>query len=212
MVSTRCGPWDTAWSTACITPRPSWSPRNYWMSCDRISPYDPDHLPSEIELIETFRQRHPKLPQVACFDTAFHRTMPRVAKLLPIPRRYDAQGSRALRFPRFVLCLSDGRTGAPGRPGGHRRPRHPRASGQRRQPGRRARRQEHRHQHGLHSHGGIGDEHPLRRFGPWPGAVPGANRAHDHGTVLRNGQPPLRPARSFGDQLRHAGPARAGSP
>ena len=52
----------------------------------RISPCDPDHLPSEIELIETFRQRHPKLPQVACFDTAFHRTMPRVAKLLPIPR------------------------------------------------------------------------------------------------------------------------------
>ena len=38
----------------------------------RISPYDPDHLPSEIELIGTFRQRHPKLPQVACFDTAFH--------------------------------------------------------------------------------------------------------------------------------------------
>jgi acetate kinase len=58
----------------------------------RISPYDPDHLPSEIELIETFRQRHPKLPQVACFDTAFHRTLPRVAKLLPIPRRYEAKG------------------------------------------------------------------------------------------------------------------------
>ena len=47
----------------------------------RISPYDPDHLPAEIELIEVFRQRHPKLLQVACFDTAFHRTMPRVAKL-----------------------------------------------------------------------------------------------------------------------------------
>ena len=61
----------------------------------RISPCDPDHLPSEIELIEMVRQRHPKLPQVACFDTAFHRTMPRVAKLLPIPRRYDAQGSSA---------------------------------------------------------------------------------------------------------------------
>ncbi len=57
----------------------------------RISPYAPEHLPGEIELIEAFRQRHPKLPQVACFDTAFHRTMPRVAKLLPIPRRFDAQ-------------------------------------------------------------------------------------------------------------------------
>jgi acetate kinase len=63
-----------------------------------ISPYDPDHLPSEIELIEVFRQRHPKLLQVACFDTAFHRTMPRVAKLLPIPRCYDAKGVQRYGF------------------------------------------------------------------------------------------------------------------
>jgi acetate kinase len=58
----------------------------------RIMPYDPDHLPSEIELIETFQKRHPKLPQLACFDTAFHHNMPRVAKLLPIPRRFEAKG------------------------------------------------------------------------------------------------------------------------
>ena len=64
----------------------------------RIAPYDPDHLPREIELIETFRQRHPKLPQVACFDTAFHQTMPRVAKLLPIPRRFDAKGIQRYGF------------------------------------------------------------------------------------------------------------------
>ena len=64
----------------------------------RITPYDPDHLPREIGLIEAFRQRHPKLPQVACFDTAFHRTMPRVAKLLPIPRRYAAKGVERYGF------------------------------------------------------------------------------------------------------------------
>lgn len=64
----------------------------------RIVPYDPEHLPREIELIEAFRQRYPKLPQVACFDTAFHHTMPRVAKLLPIPRRYDAQGVQRYGF------------------------------------------------------------------------------------------------------------------
>ena len=64
----------------------------------RITPYAPDHLPREIELIEAFRKRHPKLPQVACFDTAFHRTMPRVAKLLPIPRRYAAQGVERYGF------------------------------------------------------------------------------------------------------------------
>ena len=64
----------------------------------RIRPYDPDHLPREIELIETFRRRHPELSQVACFDTAFHRSMPRVAKLLPIPRRFDAKGIQRYGF------------------------------------------------------------------------------------------------------------------
>jgi acetate kinase len=64
----------------------------------RITPYDPDHLPLEIELIAAFGQRHPGLPQVACFDTAFHRNMPRVASLLPIPRRYEAVGVRRYGF------------------------------------------------------------------------------------------------------------------
>jgi acetate kinase len=64
----------------------------------RIVPYDPDHLPLEIELVERFAERHPDLPQVACFDTAFHRSMPRVAQLLPIPRRYDAKGVQRYGF------------------------------------------------------------------------------------------------------------------
>ena len=64
----------------------------------RITPYVPDHLPREIELIEALRKRHPKLPQVACFDTAFHRTVPRVARLLPIPRRYAAKGVERYGF------------------------------------------------------------------------------------------------------------------
>jgi len=64
----------------------------------RISPYDTDHLPAEVELIEALRQRYPKLPQVACFDTAFHSTMPRVARILPIPRRFDAIGIQRYGF------------------------------------------------------------------------------------------------------------------
>jgi acetate kinase len=64
----------------------------------RLTPYDPDHLPREIALIEAVARRHPTLPQVACFDTAFHRTMPRVAKLLPIPRRYAAKGVERYGF------------------------------------------------------------------------------------------------------------------
>ncbi len=65
---------------------------------NRLSPYDPEHLPGAIDLIEAFRQHHPQLPQVACFDTAFHRSMPRVAKLLPLPRRFDAKGLQRYGF------------------------------------------------------------------------------------------------------------------
>ncbi len=64
----------------------------------RLTPFDPEHLPSEIELIEAFRKRHPQLPQIACFDTAFHCEMPRVATLLPIPRRYEAKGVQRYGF------------------------------------------------------------------------------------------------------------------
>ena len=64
----------------------------------QLSPFDPEHLPEEILLIEAFYRRFPGLPQVACFDTAFHHDLPRVAKLLPIPRRYEAQGVRRYGF------------------------------------------------------------------------------------------------------------------
>jgi acetate kinase len=62
------------------------------------SQYDPDHIPREVELIKVFRKYHPEIPQVACFDTSFHRTMPRVAKLLPIPRRFEAKGVQRYGF------------------------------------------------------------------------------------------------------------------
>ena len=64
----------------------------------RLSPFDPDHMPEEILLAEAFHRRFPDLPQVACFDTAFHHDMPRVAQMLPIPRRYEAQGVRRYGF------------------------------------------------------------------------------------------------------------------
>jgi acetate kinase len=49
-------------------------------------------------LINAIQRRHPSLLQVACFDTAFHRSMPNVAKLLPIPRRYQALGIERYGF------------------------------------------------------------------------------------------------------------------
>ena len=64
----------------------------------QLSPFDPEHLPEEILLTEAFHRRFPDLVQVACFDTAFHHDLPRVAQLLPIPRRYQAQGVRRYGF------------------------------------------------------------------------------------------------------------------
>jgi acetate kinase len=64
----------------------------------RLSPFDPEHLPEEILLTEAFHHRFPDLPQVACFDTTFHHALPRVARLLPIPRRYEALGVRRYGF------------------------------------------------------------------------------------------------------------------
>jgi acetate kinase len=63
-----------------------------------LSAFDPEHLPEEICLTEEFHRLFPDLPQVACFDTAFHHDLPRVARLLPIPRRYEAKGVRRYGF------------------------------------------------------------------------------------------------------------------
>lgn len=64
----------------------------------QLQAFDPEHLPEEILLTEAFHRRFPDLVQVACFDTAFHHDLPRVAQLLPIPRRYEAQGVRRYGF------------------------------------------------------------------------------------------------------------------
>lgn len=64
----------------------------------RVRPFDPEHLPAEIALIEMLSGKFPGLPQVACFDTAFHRTLPAVARLLPIPRRYEVRGVQRYGF------------------------------------------------------------------------------------------------------------------
>lgn len=64
----------------------------------RLSPLDPAHLPGEIAIIEALQGACPGVPQFACFDTAFHRDLPRVAQLLPVPRRYLSNGVRRYGF------------------------------------------------------------------------------------------------------------------
>ncbi len=65
---------------------------------EEISPYDPEHLPTEIAMIRALGGYYPDLRQVACFDTAFHRDMPRVARILSIPRRYFDAGVQRYGF------------------------------------------------------------------------------------------------------------------
>jgi len=57
-----------------------------------LIPIDPDHMPQAIEAIEATRRVYPAVPQVACFDTAFHRHMPRVARQYALPRELEQAG------------------------------------------------------------------------------------------------------------------------
>src|SRR5690606_6078850 len=64
----------------------------------KFSALDPQHLPGELLLADAFSRRFPDLPQIACFDTAFHQHMPAVAQRLAIPRRYADKGLRRYGF------------------------------------------------------------------------------------------------------------------
>ena len=63
-----------------------------------LNELDPEHLPAELQIIGAIAGRFPGVAQWACFDTAFHHELPRVARLLPIPRRYEAAGVRRYGF------------------------------------------------------------------------------------------------------------------
>jgi acetate kinase len=76
----------------------------------------PLHLPSEIAIIEAVARERPEVPQVACFDTAFHRRMPETAQRLPLPRELWDEGLRrygfhGLSYEYVVWKLGDGGRG-----------------------------------------------------------------------------------------------------
>jgi acetate kinase len=64
----------------------------------KLPAFAPLHLPAEIEVIEAVAHHFPQLPQVACFDTAFHRRMPEVARRLPLPADLWENGVRHYGF------------------------------------------------------------------------------------------------------------------
>jgi len=64
----------------------------------RLIPLAPLHQPHHLAAIEAFSKLHPNLPQVACFDTAFHQTDPRVATTYALPRHLTEEGLRRYGF------------------------------------------------------------------------------------------------------------------
>ncbi len=65
---------------------------------ERLIPQMPLHLPHNLAPIQALRRVNPDLPQVACFDTSFHRTMPRIEQLFAIPRELLGEGVRRYGF------------------------------------------------------------------------------------------------------------------
>lgn len=63
---------------------------------DEFVMFAPEHLPQEIKVIKTIGKRCPNLKQIACFDTAFHHNMPRIARLYALPRSFYNEG--AIRY------------------------------------------------------------------------------------------------------------------
>jgi acetate kinase len=65
---------------------------------EQLVPLDPDHLPAAIRGIQFISGKFPELPQVACFDTAFHSSLPEVARMYALPRRLYDQGIHRYGF------------------------------------------------------------------------------------------------------------------
>ncbi|MBI5165700.1 MAG: acetate/propionate family kinase [Magnetospirillum sp.] len=65
---------------------------------EQLVPLAPLHQPHNLTPIRALAAVHPTLPQVACFDTAFHRTNPRVSELFALPRQLTAEGVRRYGF------------------------------------------------------------------------------------------------------------------
>ncbi len=65
---------------------------------EALTPLDPLHMPHSLTPMRTIAAAHPDLPQVACYDTAFHHTMPPVAAQIALPRALWAAGLRRYGF------------------------------------------------------------------------------------------------------------------
>ena len=77
-----------------------------------LIPFAPLHLPIQVAIIEAVAEHFPDLPQVACFDTAFHSRMPEVAQRFALPRELWEQGIKRYGFHGLSYEYVVGRLGA----------------------------------------------------------------------------------------------------
>jgi acetate kinase len=135
-------------------------------------PLAPLHQPHNLAGIDALSAALPGVPQVACFDTAFHRSQPEVAQLFALPRAITAQGVRrygfhGLSYEYIAEVLPQRRPRH-----GPRGPRHRRPPGQRRLDVRHDQPQEPGLDHGLHRGRRPDDGHPHRQPRPRRAALP----------------------------------------
>jgi acetate kinase len=78
--------------------RPHWVSPDLLARLETLVPLAPDHLPHEIKAIQAVNQDFPNVWQVACFDTAFHRSLPRKARMFALPRKLEQEGVQRYGF------------------------------------------------------------------------------------------------------------------
>jgi acetate kinase len=78
--------------------QPQWMTNALAAALEALSPFAPNHLPDELALVRALAERWNGIPQLACFDTAFHRDLPEVAWRLPLPQDYSRRGIRRYGF------------------------------------------------------------------------------------------------------------------
>lgn len=71
---------------------------NVMARLEKYVPFGPLHQPHNLTPIRLLMEQFPDLPQVACFDTAFHRTQPQVSELFALPLEYAEEGIRRYGF------------------------------------------------------------------------------------------------------------------
>jgi len=72
--------------------QPQWVSPELVAALRDLAPMDPNHMPQALAGIEYVGEKYPALPQAACFDTTFHRRMPRQAQMIPLPQPFQDEG------------------------------------------------------------------------------------------------------------------------